>query len=517
MVLANFRKTIAIDLSAMSSDLSRQDVVNILLDFFSHVTVKSIQFVPVKLAHVTFEDSATKDYYIRYDELEFNGVKCRVLGAGSRAQQVLVYHYPYEEDDESLKSVLEDFGKVLGIRHQHYVGHNAVSTGTRIVQMIRDRPIRRNLMVDGYRVKIWYVGQPLECDICSRGHISRDCPMRGKCRHCGEPGHLARACKNPPRVWDVLTQNNDESSSSSASADPTPDEAVQISSGTGSSEEPSLSCSMFSGVGADLVSGGCDWGDLPAPEEGDPFSLSASDSDSSLGSHVSPSLSKRSSTSANNDQSKRNGNSKNDSDKRKNDIDKSSSTNVSDKCSSKNDSNKRSTSSNSKNGTSNPSSTNASDKCSSKNDSDKCSNSGNSKNDTGSPSSKNVSDKCSKNDSDKRSNSSNSKKDTDKRSSNNCINNGSSVNDSDELSNSKTNNDQNDIESMDATSGAVLDSASEVTDVAMSESRLGKRVFYDVETSTDGNSTGSGATPAPKKGTGKPTSRVKKVASSESA
>ena len=278
------------------------------------------------------------------------------------------------------------------------------------------------------------------------------------CRHCGEPGHLARACKNPPRAWDVLTQNNDESSSSSASADPTLTEAVQISSGTGSSEEPSLSCSMFSGVGADLVSGGCDWGDSPAPEEGDPFSLSASDSDSSLGSHVSPSLSKRSSTSANNDQSKRNGNSKNDSDK-------ASSTNVSDKCSSKNDS-------------------------------------------------------------DKRSNSSNSKKDTDKHSSNNdsvqrtgnsCINNGSSVNDSDEHSNSKANNDQNDIESMDATSGAMLDSASEVTDVAMLESRLGKRVFSDVETSTDGDSTGLGATPAPKKGTGKPTSRVKKVASSESA
>lgn len=52
MILANFQKTIAIDLSAMSSDLSRQDVVNILLDFFSHVTVKSIQFVPVKLAHL---------------------------------------------------------------------------------------------------------------------------------------------------------------------------------------------------------------------------------------------------------------------------------------------------------------------------------------------------------------------------------------------------------------------------------------------------------------------------------
>ena len=322
-------------------------------------------------------------------------------------------------------------------------------------------------MVGGYRVKVWYVGQLLECDICSRGHISRDCPMRGKCRHCGKPRHLARACKNPPRACDVLTQNNDESSSSSASVDPTPAEAAQISSGTGSSGEPSLSCSMFSGIGADLVSEGCDWGDLPAPEEGDPFSLSARDSDSSLGSHVSPSLSKRSSTSANNDQSKSNGNSKNDSDKRNNDTDKSSSMDVSDKSSRKNDSDKRS-------------------------------NSSNSKYDTGNPSSKN--------DSAKGSNSSNSKNDTDKRSSNN-----------DSVQRTGNSNDQNDIESMDATSGTVPDSASEVTDVAMSDSRLGKRVFSDVEPSTDGDSTGSGAIPAPKKGRGKPTSRVKKVASSESA
>jgi len=63
MVYANIKKTIAIDLSPLSADLSRQDLVRILVNKFENATIKAIQFVPVKLVHVTFEDSATREYY----------------------------------------------------------------------------------------------------------------------------------------------------------------------------------------------------------------------------------------------------------------------------------------------------------------------------------------------------------------------------------------------------------------------------------------------------------------------
>lgn len=113
------------------------------------------------------------------------------MGVGHLTQTVFIYHYPFEEDDNLLKLALAPYGKVLEIRHQHYAGFNSVCTGTWLDKMVREHPIRQNLDVGGSRVEVWYLGQ-LECDICARSHVSRDCPAHGKYRKCHEPGHTAR-------------------------------------------------------------------------------------------------------------------------------------------------------------------------------------------------------------------------------------------------------------------------------------------------------------------------------------
>lgn len=56
------------------------------------VVIKAIQYVQVKIVHVTFEGCATRDYYICSEHIELEGVNCCVLSAGPQAQQVLVYH-----------------------------------------------------------------------------------------------------------------------------------------------------------------------------------------------------------------------------------------------------------------------------------------------------------------------------------------------------------------------------------------------------------------------------------------
>lgn len=73
------------------------------------------------------------------------------------------------------------------------------------------------------RCKVWYKDQPTECDICHDNHRAANCPLKGRCLHCRQEGHFARACPNDP--W----ENADDSVDGSVAAgwaDPTPAEAA---------------------------------------------------------------------------------------------------------------------------------------------------------------------------------------------------------------------------------------------------------------------------------------------------
>ena len=68
----------------------------------------------------------------------------------------------------------------------HWLHMSEVANGVRVVSMVRNQAIPRNLEVDGYHCKVSYYGQAKECDICEKtGHIAKDCPFRGECLRCG--------------------------------------------------------------------------------------------------------------------------------------------------------------------------------------------------------------------------------------------------------------------------------------------------------------------------------------------
>ena len=85
------------------------------------------------------------------------------------------------------------------VRFQKWTNIPDVCTGTHLLRMTLHKPIPRFISVLGARVKVWFKGQPILCDICRKGgHRAASCPNKGKCFRCHEVGHLARHC---PRPW----------------------------------------------------------------------------------------------------------------------------------------------------------------------------------------------------------------------------------------------------------------------------------------------------------------------------
>ena len=218
-----FQRTVVLNVTEFPSAASRVDIAKCIhAKFDSRFPVESIQFVPGGNVQVTFVSSAGKLSVESADSIAVGSVQCRVVRPGPRMENVLVFHYPFESHPSALRRVLSSFGEVHDVSMQHYPDLSTVSTGTRIVRMVRKSRIPRFLDIDGSLVKIWYRGQPVECDICNKsGHVSKDCPLRGKCRRCLQSGHLARNCKNAPRAWGSVQL--------AASADPTPAEAAAAS------------------------------------------------------------------------------------------------------------------------------------------------------------------------------------------------------------------------------------------------------------------------------------------------
>ena len=123
-----------------------------------------------------------------------------------RPVNVIVHHYPFEASNNDLRSFMEAYGAVKNVRMQHYADMNDVSTGSRIVQMIRQKVIPRSVTINGYSCKVWYPGQPLTCDVCrEEGHIARNCPFRDVCRNCHLPGHFSGTVPIPRELGMCLT------------------------------------------------------------------------------------------------------------------------------------------------------------------------------------------------------------------------------------------------------------------------------------------------------------------------
>ena len=201
------RRTVTLRIGRIPQDVSRPEVIRMLAERFGTWKLLAVQFLPGFRVQLTFDSVEAKNTIERQSEVEIEGYPCQVVGGGPSLESVLIFHLPYELDNGVIQAAMQQYGEVGGIRHQLHPD-STVHSGTRVVRMVRKGPIPRHVKVEGWSAKVWYRGQPVECDICGAGHVSRVCPMRNKCRFCGEEGHFARNCpgRNSEGWGEVVAQ-----------------------------------------------------------------------------------------------------------------------------------------------------------------------------------------------------------------------------------------------------------------------------------------------------------------------
>jgi hypothetical protein len=167
----------------------KQSIMDAITGIVSDAYIICVQTVGSSV-RVTFSSVAHRDKFM-YAGLD--GAMFPVKEAGVRGTYVQVYRLPYEVADEDLKTFFGRFGRVFGASRVYDNQCHGFDTGSRVVPIVRQRDIPRDLRLWGFDFTAFYRGQPAQCTICKEwSHRARECSYWGKCRQCGEKGHLKR-------------------------------------------------------------------------------------------------------------------------------------------------------------------------------------------------------------------------------------------------------------------------------------------------------------------------------------
>ena len=137
---------------------------------------------------LTFEDPKVCSAVLR-NGLELEGLSVQLMPADDRLRSVYLRDFPFEVDNDVVSSFPSRYGEVLS------VAFPSLCNGNRLVKILLAQDIPSFVRAENCECRVWYPRQPPQCSICRKfSHRAPTCPLSGLCRHCRQPGLVAREC-----------------------------------------------------------------------------------------------------------------------------------------------------------------------------------------------------------------------------------------------------------------------------------------------------------------------------------
>ena len=167
-----------------------------LLESVERDQLSSIQFLRNGAARLTFKEESFCLSTIQRG-IRFGDHQLRLTSADTSSRLVYLRDCPFEVPDDAVRTFFSSFGQVHSVQRSEHHGFPGLSDGNRLVKMSMSKDVPGDVRLAGFDCRVWYRGQPPYCAICRKtGHRSRACPLSGRCRRCGQSGHMARECRN---------------------------------------------------------------------------------------------------------------------------------------------------------------------------------------------------------------------------------------------------------------------------------------------------------------------------------
>ena len=155
--------------------------------------LSSVQFLRNGAVRLSYKEESICQSTFQHGIL-YGDVQLRLCSADTSSCVVHLRDCPFEVPDDAVRFFFSSFGQLHSFQRSEHIGFPGLSDGNRLVKISLSKDDHGDVHLAGLDCRVWYHGQPPYCTICRK--IGQACPLSGRCRYCGQSGHMAQEHRN---------------------------------------------------------------------------------------------------------------------------------------------------------------------------------------------------------------------------------------------------------------------------------------------------------------------------------